>query len=375
MTGPEPSWEQIVTRVTLAGGAVAVTAAADTWEQTFRRVGDLAANLRDLADRTRHSWDGRSSHAFSTRLDDQAGRLNALVSTYGSLVRALRDCGTHLSAAVAAIPVPSDHVNDVLERRRQYLQTGTLRDIPEGTFRPTTAAPEQAQEWLDEQHRRALRAYQRLRHEYARDLALFPTGAATAPGEHASNEAGTPPPADTTPSTNIATSTGPTAPGSPDRVPAPTVTEPDVGAAPPVPADDHSDRTLPWSGGLAGVAPVPGGSGLPLAGLGPVVSPPALPSGPPSAGGATPIGTMQAATGPAAGMVPAAGPGAGMVPAAGPGAGARGAPAGLAGMYAMPGSGGPTPSGAATGERLPLVDSDGTFLPPSDAPYGVLNNP
>jgi hypothetical protein len=366
MTGPPivgPAWEEIVTRVTVAGDAPALAAAADAWERTLRGLGELAKNLRVLAQRTRHAWGGGPAEVFGSRLEDQALRLETLVSTYGPVVGALRSCGRHLGAAVEAIPIPSDHVADVLERRREFRRSGTLGDITPGSFRPPTAEPLLAQDWLAEQHRVATQAYQRLREEYARDLALFPTGtappAATAAtgadaAPHARNGDGTGTP--TPPAlASLASAGGIPAPGV-----APTIRAPGDGSWPEPPTHHHDDRpTDLWSGGLAGVGSsavgVVSGAGVPVGGLGPVVSPPATPGGPTASAGALPFTQL----------------------AAGPAVGARGAPAGMNGMYALPlgGAGASIAAGAAAEHRLPLVDADGTFTPPGEAPYGVLDNP
>lgn len=172
----EPTWEEVVNRVTVASNYFLVKNAADHWTVTFRRIEQLADHVRELSRQSGQSWTGPGAQAFQDHLEKIAKSLDLVTQHHRAVVPALRSCAQHLEAAVHAISIPPWLEADVRANQRAYTDAGVLDDIAPNAFRSWLyqnfpQSERYVEEYVLTYGDQARQAYQRLREQYASDLA------------------------------------------------------------------------------------------------------------------------------------------------------------------------------------------------------------
>jgi hypothetical protein len=389
-----PTWEDVVSRVCLAGNPDGLAQAAARWHDAMTRTQTVQAEIEQAAQRVA-GWTGSGGDEFRNYVRKLSTAVRTNIDSHQRMWVGLDNCARHLREAIGAIPVP-DFMGPAIQQLRAANRGGTPPALESGVFLSIVDgmatqgrtgaeldnARQQARAWYEANQQKARQAYARLRAAYTQELANFPPGVTVktpgtaaagrksgsaakkaAPASKATNPAAGMPPAPakpTTPTTPTPTAprlpttplptTGPVLPTTDPRLP---VVDPATGnLSAPVPAVD------PWkspalSTGLAGVGTHLGGAGLGAMSGGAGGLPPLGPSV------SAPDGMGGAVAGAVAGPASVVGPTAGQPATGGPGTGM------------LPVSPHAAKDGGQDWRNATLLD-DGGFFDPTDAVSGVI---
>lgn len=196
MPGDNPSWEEIVNRVTIASNYAKVRGAAQHWQAAFEQASGRRQSLQNLSERS-ESWRGAGGNAFRDHIAKVVGVLDKTVQNHERVVAKLNACADHLEAAVRKIPIPSWMYEDVVRMRQDYATNGSgtggsLEGVRPGEFWGTWVkwvrdqvsdastierVLRQGEEFFRNQENIAQQAYAELRQRYAAELVGMHAGA------------------------------------------------------------------------------------------------------------------------------------------------------------------------------------------------------
>jgi hypothetical protein len=364
----EPSWEEIVNRVTISSNYLMLQSSAELWEISLRRMEAVADRIRELARRTRESWTGPGAEAFYAHLERLASALDQVKMHHQAVVPGLRAAAGHLETAVRTIPIPDQMVPQVRDRQAMYSRAGVIDGVEPGLFRRFYISIGY-EDFFGYYSSSARAAYRTLCSEYERDVHSLPAGTPVdVPGVNRDGAHGPttatrrpgplnqtlPPGMMNQPFTGVP-GTGMPATGLPETGMPPPTGLPPTSELPELPDDDLSEfptggTRLAGAGKLGGgVGGIGGPDGIPIPDIGPAVSPGAM------AGGQTAFSSAAGRTATAGGLT----------------AGHAATAMGMAPM--VPPVGGPANPTGETGSQL-IEDDKQIFGPGNqDLPSGVLD--
>jgi uncharacterized protein YukE len=326
----DPSWEEVVTMVVIPGHPDMIRDASGAWQVLFSRV-EQARSLVDQVNSNLASWQGASAESYKGHIAGVSQGLSHLVDQHRPVVQQLNSAADNLQTTLENTPIPDDMVDEVMEARRNFGESGNLNVYKPGvffdvlfpifsnrwlaelgsliTFGFTDWASRKLRNWLTDNDEKAVQAYRNLAGQHVSTMDSMPQGQSVLSiEEHAATVNPTTPP-------------GGTRPHTPPGVG-------DIGGGGGAGAGDYGTSLAGAGGGLTGLGGAGGASGL--GGIG------GLSPGSASLAGAGGVGGVSLASGSA----PGAGSAAGAI--------ARGGGAGMGGL-GMAGMGGLAGTGAAGG--------------------------
>ncbi|MDW5327941.1 hypothetical protein [Plantactinospora sp. KLBMP9567] len=195
MSKPAPSWEEIVSWVTVASNYAKVSEAQQRWEAAFTQVEAVRDRLKDLSGKT-SDWKGSGGDAFRAHLAEMVAALTVTSDRHRSIVHGLNESAAYLRQAVRTIPIPSWMYDTVQAERQSFDSGGVFADVAPGAFWQglerlvsggypiANELRKDVEEFVRNHEEQAQQAYRVLRQGYGSAMTHFPeSGArATVPG-------------------------------------------------------------------------------------------------------------------------------------------------------------------------------------------------
>jgi len=171
MTG-SPSWEEVLTGISISSNHVQVASSGVRWTQTFRQLEMVAERIRTAASRSRQGWTGEGAEAFRDHLEKIAKAIDDIVRHHRSLGQGLNTAAEHLRTATGGIPIPPFFQEEVQSKQGMYSANGGAHDIAAGRVRQYLDenyphSPEANLQYIETHGGTARSAYQTLVGQYA----------------------------------------------------------------------------------------------------------------------------------------------------------------------------------------------------------------
>lgn len=205
-----PSWEEVLTGISISSNHVQVASSGQRWTETFRRLEMVAERIRTAASRSRQGWTGEGAEAFRDHLEKIAKAIDDIVRHHRSLGPGLHSAAEHLRTATGGIPIPPFFQEEVQSKQGMYSANGGAHDIAAGRVRQYLDenyphSPEANLQYIETHGGTARSAYQTLVGQYAGVQIPQPTRV-SAPAVRAGSVASTT--GSTVPKTNPLTTSG-----------------------------------------------------------------------------------------------------------------------------------------------------------------------
>jgi hypothetical protein len=121
----DPSWEEVITMVVIPGHPEKIREASGSWEVLFRNVEQARGMVEQVIGNV-STWEGDTATAFKTHMNDVSKGMADLVSKHRPVVQHLNSSADNLQTALDNTPIPSDMVDDVMQARQNFGDSGNL---------------------------------------------------------------------------------------------------------------------------------------------------------------------------------------------------------------------------------------------------------
>ncbi|GAA3734436.1 hypothetical protein GCM10022225_16010 [Plantactinospora mayteni] len=185
MSKPAPSWEEIVSWVTIASNYAMVAEAEQRWTAAFTQIDTLRDRLADLSAKTT-DWKGGGADAFRAHLGALIRALAVTSERHRTIVHGLNETAAYLRQAVRTIPIPSWMYETVQAERQSFDQGGVFVEVAPGSFWQglerwvsggypiANELRKDVEEFIRNHEEQAQQAYRVLRQGYGSAMTHFP---------------------------------------------------------------------------------------------------------------------------------------------------------------------------------------------------------
>jgi uncharacterized protein YukE len=145
----DPSWEEVITMVTIPGRPENIRNASQIWKVIFSRL-EQAIHLLEDGIGDLKSWEGEAGEAYRANLTKTLNDLKALVDDNKGITTSLDKAASELEKAIHAIPIPDDMAHEVEAAKQSFKNTGKLTN---GLFSGAIfnkLLPIYSNKWVDE---------------------------------------------------------------------------------------------------------------------------------------------------------------------------------------------------------------------------------
>ena len=121
----DPSWEEVISMVVIPGQPGQIRDAAGNWEVLFSRIDQARAAIDQLSSGLQ-SWEGAAGDAYRRHLGELSGRVSETIEGNRGVVQQLHTAADNVDHALANTPIPDEIVDEVMQAREKFQQTGQL---------------------------------------------------------------------------------------------------------------------------------------------------------------------------------------------------------------------------------------------------------
>jgi hypothetical protein len=121
----DPSWEDVIAMVVIPGHAEAINEAAGNWEKLLSRVTSVSQQIQTLSTQL-GSWEGSAGEAYRGHLKELSDGLDQIVSVHKDVPQNLYKAAGDVNTALSKIPIPDELVQEAMQARQQFKETGQL---------------------------------------------------------------------------------------------------------------------------------------------------------------------------------------------------------------------------------------------------------